>query len=276
MNRPEERVRLELVEYLTLEAEFSPHRLSFESPVKLRGDKTQSRTDIIGYDDDFQPLLLVECKSGDIVLNEKAAQQVARYHQKVMSAFILLSNGVHEHWYNYKNDGSLRLDALQQIPLVFSPKKKIEYNFKYWQERGFAGGRTAPAARNFIIDSCRELFGKPNHRAIYLDFSQTLPNYSLANYYRIYRFENQSIAFSIIATPHGGTNLTGVLNQRGENKAFLTASIDLIAKDENVNSEIHSAKGLKELDLISEIGFNFKNPVTNYIEPIMELLVQNS
>src|SRR5690554_7562505 len=92
VNRPEERVRLQLVEYFTQTAGISPHKISFESPVKTPIDKTQSRTDIIIYDENFKPLVLAECKSRDIILDEKAAKQAARYFQQINSPYILLSN----------------------------------------------------------------------------------------------------------------------------------------------------------------------------------------
>lgn len=270
-NLPEERVRLALIDYLTLEAVQSSSRISFESPVKLVGDKSSSRTDIICYDSDFKPLLLVECKAPEIKLDEKAAIQIARYNQKVGAPYLLVSNGVLDFWFKVEGDEVLFQD---EIPELFQPKKEIERKFSYWEDRGFVGEKLPPEAKAFALQSATDLFEAPHQPIKYLSFDDFAPEFSLGHYYRIFGLEkNVKVGLSISANPFGGTRLNAILNQKGNNVAFSSTSLDLITEKENPNTEIHSEKGVIKVDITAELGFSFKNKVTDLISDLHDLLV---
>ncbi|MBD3616845.1 MAG: type I restriction enzyme HsdR N-terminal domain-containing protein [Gracilimonas sp.] len=274
VNLPEERVRLALIDYLVLEAGFSAHRISFESPVKLEGDKSSSRTDIICYDNDFKPLLLVECKAPEVKLDEKAAIQVARYNQKVGAPYVLVSNGVLDFWFETKKG---EVKHLQEVPAPFQIKNKVENNFRYWGERGFIGEKLPPEARAFATNSCKELFGNSHQPIKFLKFDDYSPEFALGHYYRIFGLqENVKVAVSSSANPFGGTRLNTVLNQNGANTAFFSSSIDLIAEGEKVNTEIHSGTGTFEVDLSRKTGFNFTKKITDLASDFYKLLLKHS
>src|SRR5699024_8192305 len=76
-NRPEERVRLRVIEFL-LEAGWSRYRITTEEA--LKGDaKGEMRTDVICYNQEFEPKILIECKAESISISKEAAEQIARY-----------------------------------------------------------------------------------------------------------------------------------------------------------------------------------------------------
>ncbi|MAO65808.1 MAG: hypothetical protein CL666_12500 [Balneola sp.] len=269
--RPEERVRLALVDYLTMEANVSTSRISFESPVKLAGDKSSSRTDIICYDQDFKPLLLVECKAPDIKLDEKAAIQIARYNQKVGAPFLLISNGMLDFWFKSEDD---KVHACPEIPEQFQPNGSPEYASLYWEERAFIGSKPAPKIRSYLTEQCRLLFGEAHQPVKFLNFDGFSPEFALSHYYRIFgQPENSKIGLSISANPYGGSQLNGVLNQNGANTAFFTTSLNLLAEDVHPNTEIHSAQGVKKLDLSKRTDFNFEIDLAEIIPSIRQLLL---
>lgn len=274
VNLPEERVRLKLVDYLTLEAGFSNSRISFESPVKLAGDKSSSRTDIICYDKDFNPLLLVECKAPDIKLDEKAAIQVARYNQKVGAPFVLVSNGVLDFWFEIEGD---KINLQEDIPDPFKPNNEIAKPLSYWEDRAFIGEKLNPEVRAFATDSCALLFGDPHQPVKFLGFDGFPFVFALGHYYRIFGLKKGlKVGLSLAANPYGGTRLNVVLNQAGANIAFLTTSLDLIAENEKKNTEVHSAKGTFEIDLSEETGFGFNKNIEDMIPEFHRLLLQHS
>lgn len=133
VDRPEERVRLQIVDYLILEAGFSASRISFESPVNLPRDKSASRTDIICFDKDFKPFLLAECKAPEIALNEKASVQIARYNQKVKAPFLLITNGLEDLWFDTQSDS---VSSLSHIPEKFNARSTVKRDFEYWNKEG--------------------------------------------------------------------------------------------------------------------------------------------
>ena len=273
-NLPEERVRLSLVDYFTKEGSVMSSRISFESPVKLVGDKSSSRTDIICYDKEFAPLLLVECKAPAIKLDEKAAVQIARYNQKVGAPYLLVSNGMIDFWFHV-NEGDVQ--PIGEIPKAFSSGNKRETNLDYWVERSFVGTDLHPGARDFVKTICEKLFLNPAQPVKYLAFDDFGPELALGHYYRIFGLKiDQRVAISISANPYGGTRLNAVLNQDGANIAFCSASLNMIAEEENANTEIHSQKGQIQIDLREEIGFSFSKEIEQMASRFGDLLLKHS
>ena len=269
-NLPEERVRLQLVEYLLYTADFPKSRVSFESPVQLPRDKSNSRTDLICYSPDFKPLLLVECKAPEIKLSEKTALQIARYNQEVGAPFLLITNGKQDLWFEVSQD---ELHSLEEIPHAFQPVKKPETDFEYWCERGFAGKETNPEFRKWATLSCRELYGGADSHISFFAFDGTEPESGLANFYRIFSTgENTRLALSLTATPFSSTKLNAVLNHDGENIALLSASLDLIASGEPKNTNIQSVNGIEQVDLADAISFSFGRKLSDYASALSDLM----
>ncbi|MFV1885186.1 MAG: type I restriction enzyme HsdR N-terminal domain-containing protein [Balneola sp.] len=269
-NLPEERVRLQLVEYLIKEAGFSKHRISFESPVKLPSDKSKSRTDLICYDEAFKPLLLVECKAPEVALDAKVALQIARYNQQIKAPFLLVSNGFTDFWFSLKDE---TLSFLDEIPSTFQPSIQPDRNFEYWSIRGFAGKNSHPKTRTWITESCSALFNNSAHSARFFGFDGTSPELGLANYYQIFETDaHKRLAVSLSATPFGATRLNAVLNKEGENVALLSISLDLVASEELKNTILQSVSGFNHLDIKDEIGFSFDKEIGTYIHSISDLM----
>ncbi len=267
--RPEERVRLQLVEYLIEEAGFPASRISFESPVRLPKDRSASRTDLICYTRTFAPLLLVECKAPDVRLDEKAALQISRYNRKVGASFLLITNGVEDHWFENEK-GEVR--ALKQIPAPFDPTHKPNRNFGYWVGRGFAGNKSHPDTRPWILESCSELYMEGAEHP-FLTFEGSDPGLGLANYYRIMEGEGGlKVAAGLSSTPFGATKLTAILNENGNNIALLSASLDLIADGEPENTILQSGRGLVQCDLREALDFSFDQPLADQLPALSRLL----
>ena len=268
---PEERVRLQLIEYLTLEAGFSTSRISFESPVNLPRDKSASRTDIICYNKDFMPLLLVECKAPDISLTEKASVQIARYNQKIGAPLLLISNGVDDLWFK-NSSGSI--NNLNEIPKEFKALTEIKRDFEYWSRRGFIGNKSHPNSRKWILESCEYLYGSERDSIPkYFKFEGAPKELLLPNYYNIFEINDSiKLALSLTATPFGATRLNCVLNKNGENRALLSSSLDLVAGGDSKNTTIQSASGTVNIDLNKEIRFRFEQPLNNLTGQLSELL----
>lgn len=271
---PEERVRLQIVDYLILEAGFSASRISFESPVNLPRDKSASRTDIICFDKDFNPFLLVECKAPEIALNEKVSVQIARYNQKVEAPFLLITNGLGDLWFDTQLDS---VSSLTRIPEKFNALSTVKRDFEYWNKRGFAGNKTHPEARKWVLESCEFLYGSErNSWPKYFKFEGAPKEFLLPNYYSIFDIDDSvKLAVSLTSTPYGSTRLNCVLNKDGQNTALLSSSLDLLANRDSKNTTIQSGAGAFNVDLHKEITFDFEMTVISLINPLSELLGKN-
>ena len=265
---PEERVRLAFVEYLTLEANFSKNRISFESPVRLPGDKGVSRTDLLCYDEQFKPLLLVECKSRDVFLNEKTALQIARYNQKVNAPFLLVTNGIYDYWYSH--EGS-QLKQLAKPPSVFHSKNETSKDVDYWMKRGFAGKGSFPDIKNWVVSACGELYTHKDVAIHYLKFRGSQFELEMANYYRIFAVDDINLAVAVSSTPQGTTRLNVVMNRHNINVGIVTISLDSIVNKDEKNTILTNSESVAAFDATQELGFSFGQGVESVLEPISRL-----
>jgi len=90
--QPEELVRQLLILYLTQKLDYPISRIQVEKSLKVLGQ--YKRYDIIVYDQDIQPYLLVECKSHKEPINQSVIDQVARYNITLKAPYLLVTNGV--------------------------------------------------------------------------------------------------------------------------------------------------------------------------------------
>lgn len=91
--RPEERVRLCFIDMLLTENLFPSTRIGFEVPVDAMHADSATRADIVLYDEDFKPWMLVECKAPGVPVTEATAIQAAQYNRRLGAPWVVLTNG---------------------------------------------------------------------------------------------------------------------------------------------------------------------------------------
>ena len=113
---PEEWVRQHTLEYL-FENEYPKGLTSVESVVKING--MSKRTDILVFDRDKKPFLVVECKAPNINITQKTFDQIARYNMELESEYLMLTNGLNHYFCKMNhNQGSYSfLPNLPQFPI---------------------------------------------------------------------------------------------------------------------------------------------------------------
>lgn len=89
---PEEWVRQHLLNYLINIKKYPAGQIAMEREIELNG--TKKRFDILIFDNNKLPLILIECKAPFIELNKSVLEQVLRYNLVVNSKFVMISNGV--------------------------------------------------------------------------------------------------------------------------------------------------------------------------------------
>lgn len=88
---PEERVRQGLIHFLKDERGYPPGLMSVEKGLKVLGKPR--RFDLLVYDANGEPVMLVECKAADVALNQQTFDQVARYNIALRVPWLVISNG---------------------------------------------------------------------------------------------------------------------------------------------------------------------------------------
>ncbi len=243
-NRPEERVRLRIIESL-IRGGWSKHRITTEEAIKDYAE-SNLRTDIICYNQAFEPQILAECKAENISLTAKTAEQIARYNQNVEAPYLLITNGSTDLWYRI-DIASGEVESLETIPDLLKVPEIEAQNFEYWTQRGFAGSQALPGLRKWLGPLLSQFRAEESKPLKYLQFEKSPSDLNLSHYYHISAFEDLKIALSFLNTPYGGTRMIAILNKEGANKAVAEVNLDLVFEREKPDTTIYSADGVKNM-----------------------------
>ena len=245
-NRPEERVRLRIIEALT-EMGWSKNRISTEETVAA-GDREGLRTDIICYDRGFSPKLLVECKAEQVPITTGVAEQTARYNRTVEAPYLLMSNGITDLWYHLSGRQEIR--RLDGIPdFLTPPAEPPDREFDYWCGRGFAGEDAGQELRESLVTALNLFWLRLPGEIRFIPFGDSPAGADLAHYYKIFGEESKRTAVGFLSTPGGGSRLIAVFSRDGENRAVLETDLDLLAVPETANAFLHASTGSREFDI---------------------------
>ncbi|MDR0691754.1 MAG: type I restriction enzyme HsdR N-terminal domain-containing protein [Prevotellaceae bacterium] len=89
---PEEWVRQQLVHFLINEQQVPVSLIGVEVVIPV--NRRNLRADVIVYARSGQPLLLAECKAGDVKITSKTFMQIAGYNLTWRVPWLVVSNGV--------------------------------------------------------------------------------------------------------------------------------------------------------------------------------------
>ncbi len=87
----EELVRQLFVQYLMKDRGFSIHKIALEKALLI--NERIKRFDILVYDTDFQPFILVECKAPNVNLSTATFEQAAWYNFQLKADYLIITNG---------------------------------------------------------------------------------------------------------------------------------------------------------------------------------------
>jgi hypothetical protein len=110
---PEEWVRQHFINYLIEEKKYPESRLAVEFTIKY--NQLNKRSDIVYFDTDLKPQLIVECKAPEIAISQETFDQIARYNMVLMVNYLIVSNGLVHYCckLDYKNKS---YSFLKEIP----------------------------------------------------------------------------------------------------------------------------------------------------------------
>ena len=108
---PEEWVRQNFINFLTLELKYPAGFIALEKTLVLNDLK--KRFDVLVYDREHQPWMMVECKAPEIALSEGVLQQLLRYHMSIPVALLVITNGTQTMAWEKKEQ---QLALLQHLP----------------------------------------------------------------------------------------------------------------------------------------------------------------
>lgn len=107
---PEEWVRQNFVQYLIQVKGFPSTLIALEKSIRL-GELTK-RFDILIYDTNHQPWMMIECKAPTVQLNSAVFHQLLRYHITVPAGLLVITNGDHTYGWEKKEKELLLLNEI--------------------------------------------------------------------------------------------------------------------------------------------------------------------
>ncbi|WP_336515721.1 type I restriction enzyme HsdR N-terminal domain-containing protein [Pollutibacter soli] len=88
---PEEWVRQNILNWLITKKGYPAAIISVEKEIWL--GKIKKRFDVLIYNGDHQPWMMIECKSQNVMLSEDVLMQVLRYNMVVPVQYLVITNG---------------------------------------------------------------------------------------------------------------------------------------------------------------------------------------
>ena len=110
---PEEWVRQNFVQYLIKIRNYPSALIALEKEIWL--GELKKRFDVLIYNKDHKPWMMIECKGGEIKLNDSVLQQVLRYNISVPVDFIVITNGNFTYGWQ-RTGGDLKL--MNELPIL--------------------------------------------------------------------------------------------------------------------------------------------------------------
>jgi len=222
-NRPEERVRLQWVDFLLHKTDWNKNRIGFETPVRLRREDRALRADLLLYSDDVAPYALIECKSDHIKLSDSTAVQAARYNSLLHAPYIILTNGKEDLVYKVENGKAMStgypLNVLQ----------KPDYRrLDYWQMRGFCSEVIEPTLKKQMEWLQSEFWKKDESVALsYLSFKESFIAIPMDHFYQIFTGAGgKKLAVTLLGYGSSDNYMIAVLNQKGANLGVFVINLD--------------------------------------------------
>lgn len=106
---PEEFVRQQLLHHLVSTCKYPAASIAIEKALKL--NDTLKRFDIVVFNRNLQPFLVIECKAPYIPLDQAVVEQALRYNLILKAPYVMISNGVSDYVYTAAG-------ATSELPLV--------------------------------------------------------------------------------------------------------------------------------------------------------------
>jgi len=111
---PEEWVRQNFVQYLVHEGKYPAGLIGIEVMFKL--NKLRKRADILVHNRKGEPVMLVECKSDEVKLDDKVNDQIVEYNMNYRIPYLVITNGMSHYAVKITDYDTHQFEYLLTIP----------------------------------------------------------------------------------------------------------------------------------------------------------------
>ncbi len=116
---PEEWVRVNCINYVSNTKGYPPSLISVEHQIDVYGLK--KRFDLLIYNINFSPFILIECKSPSVKINQKTFDQIIQYNLKLKCPHLMVTNGLNHYFCTVKQNEK-KVEFIDSIPFYSKNK----------------------------------------------------------------------------------------------------------------------------------------------------------
>lgn len=110
---PEEWVRQNFLQYLTQTKKYPASLIAIEKEIKL--GELKKRFDVVVYDKNSKPWMIVECKEMNVALDKSVLDQVLRYNISLDVPYLVITNGSYCMAMQLKENAMKAIDTLPDL-----------------------------------------------------------------------------------------------------------------------------------------------------------------
>ena len=110
---PEEMVRQLMILYLLEDKKYNKNRIGIENGLTV--NQLSRRYDLLVFDEQVQPLLLIECKAPRVKICQDTIDQAAAYNLQLKAPFLSVTNGIDTHCWEL-NHSTKQYQSLDAFP----------------------------------------------------------------------------------------------------------------------------------------------------------------
>ena len=114
---PEEWVRQHFIQYLISEKKVPAQLIAVEMGLKYI--ELKKRSDVVVYNKEGKPVLIVECKAPAIKITQDTFDQIARYNMTLKVKYLAVTNGI-RHFYCQVDHKNGSYFFLKELPVYSS------------------------------------------------------------------------------------------------------------------------------------------------------------
>ena len=110
---PEEWVRQNVLQYLTQTKKYPASLIAIEKEIKL--GELKKRFDIVVYDRNSKPWMIIECKEMNVPLDKTVLNQVLRYNISLNVPYLVITNGSYCMALLIKDNAMTEINSLPEL-----------------------------------------------------------------------------------------------------------------------------------------------------------------
>lgn len=112
---PEEWVRQNFIQFLIISKHYPASLIALEKEIKV--GELKKRCDIVVYNRNAEPWMIIECKEMNVQLSEKTLEQILRYHIALPAEYLIITNGSYCFGFKKEKDQFFQIDLFPMFKI---------------------------------------------------------------------------------------------------------------------------------------------------------------